>query len=433
MSQINSYVKSNKPGLCNSLGSAKLPSFSTNTRRGKTKLAGIFLAISTSNQHTFLPSGAEEVKGDGVTEGTGVLVIGGGPAGLATAIAARMKGFDVTVVDGAKPPIDKACGEGLMPSTVAALRALGVAIGPREGQALRGVCFKDAKTTLEANFSGASGLGIRRTVLHQKMVERAQECGVTLLWNTPVAGLSKEGAHLGDRVLRASWIIGADGVHSRVRRWIGLGAQGLEATRFAQRQHFRVKPWTDCMEIHWGEAAQAYVTPLCNGEICVSLISRDPRTRLGDAWREFPELASHLRGAEASSAERGAVTVTRRLRQVYRGNIVLTGDASGSVDAITGEGLCLSFHQAIELAEALANGKLENYQRAHRQIARRPITMGRLLLLLDRYPSLRRRAFRGMAGEPGLFARLLATHLGEASPKFLAATSLRLGWQFLTA
>ena len=50
-------------------------------------------------------------------ESTDVLVIGGGPAGLATAIAARMKGFDVTVVDGAKPPIDKACGEGLMPST----------------------------------------------------------------------------------------------------------------------------------------------------------------------------------------------------------------------------------------------------------------------------------------------------------------------------
>jgi flavin-dependent dehydrogenase len=187
------------------------------------------------------------------------------------------------------------------------------------------------------------------------------------------------------------------------------------------------------MEIHWGESAQAYVTPLCNDEICVSLISRDPRMRLEDARREFPKLASHLSHAEASSAERGAVTVTRRLRQVYRGNVALTGDASGSVDAITGEGLCLSFQQAIELAEALTKSNLENYQRAHQQIAKRPIAMGRLLLLLDRYPSLRRRTFRGMAGEPGLFARLLATHLGEGSPKFLAATSLRLGWQFLTA
>ena len=368
-----------------------------------------------------------------MTDVTDVLVIGGGPAGLATAIAARMKGFDVTVVDGARPPIDKACGEGLMPNTMSALRALGVAIGPADGQTLRGVCFKDEESTMEANFSGSYGFGMRRTVLHQKMVERAQECGISLLWSSPVSGLSKDGATVGDRVLKSKWIIGADGVHSRVRRWAGLDLKDRPATRFAQRQHFRVAPWTDCMEIHWGEAAQAYVTPLCNDEICVSLISRDSRMRLQDAWRVFPELARCLRHAEASSAERGAVTITRGLRDVYRGNIALTGDASGSVDAITGEGLYLSFHQAIELAEALAKGNLESYQRAHRQIANRPITMGRLLLLLDRYPSLRRRAFRGMAAEPELFARLLAAHLGEASPKFLAATSLRVGWQFLTA
>jgi len=45
-----------------------------------------------------------------------------------------MKGFDVTVADGAKPPIDKACGEGLMPDTLRALRELGVAIRPEDGQ-----------------------------------------------------------------------------------------------------------------------------------------------------------------------------------------------------------------------------------------------------------------------------------------------------------
>ena len=368
-----------------------------------------------------------------MTEGTDVLVIGGGPAGLATAIAARMKGFAVTVMDGAKPPIDKACGEGLMPTTMSALRALGVTIGPGDGQALRGVCFKDEETSVEANFSGPRGFGIRRTVLHQRMVDRAQECGVSLVWNTTVAGLSKDGVSVGNRVYQAKWIIGADGVHSRVRRWAGLELKRQQAMRFAQRQHFRVPPWTDCMEIHWGKAAQVYVTPLGHEEICVSLISRDPRMRLQDAWHKFPELGRRLSQAEASSVERGAVTVTRSMPQVYRGNVALTGDASGSVDAITGEGLCLSFHQAIELAEALAKGNLETYQQAHRQIASRPMIMGRLLLFLDRHPMLRRRAFRGMAGEPELFARLLATHLGEASPKFLASTSLRLGWQFLTA
>jgi len=368
-----------------------------------------------------------------VTKGKGVLVIGGGPAGLAAAIAARMKGFEVAVVDGAKPPIDKACGEGLMPGALAALRELGVAFCPGDGQALKGVCFKDASSSVEASFSGTSGFGIRRTVLHQRMAERAQECGITLLWNTAVAGLCVDGVIVSDSILRARWIIGADGIRSRVRRWIGLGANAGQEMRFAQRQHFRVKAWTDCMEIHWGQKAQAYVTPLGRDETCVSLISRDSQMRLEDAWREFPKLASCLCHAEPSSLERGAVTVTRRLGRVYRRNVALTGDASGSVDAITGEGLCLSFLQAIALAEALANGELESYQHAHRRLARRPNTMGRLLLLLDRYPSLRKRALRGLAAESELFARLLAVHLGEASSKFLAATSLRLGWQFLTA
>ena len=367
-----------------------------------------------------------------MSEGTSVLVIGGGPAGLAVAIAARKKGFEVTVADGAKPPIDKACGEGLMPSTMAALRELGVPICPGDGQVFRGIRFVDAATSVEASFSGADGFGVRRTVLHQKMVERAQECGISLLWNTPVTGLSSDGAVLGGTVMKARWIIGADGIHSRVRRWIGLDANARQEIRFAQRRHYRVKAWTDCMEIHWGQKVQVYVTPLSNDETCVALISRDPRMRLGDAWREFSQLANDLRHAEPSSSERGAVTVTRRLGQVYRGNVALTGDASGSVDAITGEGLGLSFRQAIALAEAIGKGKLESYKRAHRQLARRPHIMGRLLLLLDRYPSLRRRVLRCLSEDPELFARLLGAHLGEAASDFLAATSLRLGWKLLT-
>jgi menaquinone-9 beta-reductase len=211
-----------------------------------------------------------------------------------------------------------------------------------------------------------------------------------------------------------------------------LDANAPKGIRFAHRRHYRVKAWTDCTEFHWGRKAQVYVTPLINGETCVALISRDPRMRLEDAWREFPKLANDLRGAEPSSSERGAVTVTRRLDKVYRGNIALTGDASGSVDAITGEGLGLSFRQAIALAGAIGKGKLESYQRAHRRLARRPHVMGRLLLLLDRYPSLRRRVLRCLSEDPELFARLLGAHLGEAASDFLAATSLRLGWKLLT-
>jgi flavin-dependent dehydrogenase len=364
-------------------------------------------------------------------ENSEVLVIGGGPAGLAAAIAARMKEFEVTVADGGAPPIDKSCGEGMMPGTVRVLQQLGVRISPQDGGILRGVCFKDDDTSVEADYPDGTGLGMRRTLLHERMIERAEECGVRMLWNTAVTGLTPHGATLGNQTIGAKWIIGADGTHSRVRRWIGLDTNA--GVRFARRAHFRVKAWTDRMEVHWGPKAQAYVTPLGADETCVSVISRDPRMRLEDGLLIFPKLAGYLKHAEATSVERGAATVTRKLNQVYRGNVTLIGDASGGVDAITGEGLRLSFQQAIGLAEALQAGNLEIYQKAHHQLGKRPRTMGRLLLLLDRYPSLRKRFFRGIAAERQLFARLLAAHLGEPSPIFLAATTLRLGWQFLTA
>jgi 2-polyprenyl-6-methoxyphenol hydroxylase-like FAD-dependent oxidoreductase len=154
---------------------------------------------------------------------TGVLVIGGGPAGLATAIAARNKGFAVTVADGAKPPIDKACGEGLLPGTLAALRELGIIIQAGDGPALRHIRFIDGTISAEAGLPG-EGVAVPRTVMHQRMVDRAEECGVELLWNSPVTGLSRDGAIVGGKLIQAKWIVGADGTYSRVRRWSGLDA-----------------------------------------------------------------------------------------------------------------------------------------------------------------------------------------------------------------
>ncbi len=73
---------------------------------------------------------------------------------------------------------------------------------------------------------------------------------------------------------------------------------------------------------------------------------------------EFPELARRIGGAELTGRERGAITMTRKFRHVQRGNVALVGDASGSVDAITGEGLALGFRQAMALADALERGDL---------------------------------------------------------------------------
>jgi flavin-dependent dehydrogenase len=331
-----------------------------------------------------------------------VFIIGGGPAGLAAAIAARRRGFDVTVADGAHPPIDKACGEGLMPDGLAALRHLGIAMDGADAQPFRGIRFVGGGVSVESDFPEGSALGMRRTVLHSKMVEAAAVAGVRMLWNTPVDGLDE---------IRARWIIGADGFHSGVRRWAGLDPQAPARARFGFRIHFRVAPWSDYMELHWGASCQIYVTPVGPQEVCAALISRDAHLRLDAALAQFPQLAARLAGAERVTTERGAVTANRTLRRVYRGNVALIGDASGSVDAITGEGLCLAFHQAMALADSMESGDLASYQRAHRRLARRPLFMSKLMLTLDRRNWLRGGALRALAAQPRIFQSMLSFHL----------------------
>ena len=187
------------------------------------------------------------------------------------------------------------------------------------------------------------------------------------------------------------------------------------------------------MEVYWGDRSQGYVTGVSNDQICVSFASRDSKLRVEEALLAFPELNARLRGAEPASTERGALTANRKLKRVCRGNVVLIGDASGTVDAITGEGLSLSFSQAMFLAECLRSGDLARYQAEHRRLARRPLLMACLMLMLDGHLRLQHRTLQVFQRQPQVFRKLLAFHIGAISPYHLACDSLTLGWGLLTA
>ncbi|MGP8248063.1 MAG: NAD(P)/FAD-dependent oxidoreductase [Bryobacteraceae bacterium] len=363
---------------------------------------------------------------------TDLFIVGGGPAGLAAALAARRLGLDVTVADCSQPPVDKACGEGIMPDGVAAARSLGLALEDAGPRPFAGIRFAEGTESVEARFPTGRGLGLRRTALHQFLIGHAYQAGVRMLWGARVTALVNAGAWVNDRLVRARWIAGADGGNSAVRRWAGLEASERDSRRYGFRRHYRVAPWSEFMEIHWGDGCQLYVTPVSDGEVCVVAISRDPHLRLDAALARFPCVRDHLESASAASSERGGVSATRRLKRVWRGNVALIGDASGSVDAVTGEGLCLLFQQAVALAGALAVEDLSAYQAAHRRLGRRPEWMGDLMLLLDRFPALRRRTIKAMAREPRLFARMLAMHVGELSAFDCVANGFSLGWEMLT-
>ena len=324
-----------------------------------------------------------------------------------------------------------------MPDGVEALRNLGISVPEDESYPFHGIRFVNGATKAEAEFPRGTAYGIRRTNLHRLMTERAAASGVRFLWQSAVTGLHQEGVLVAGELVRARWIVGADGTSSRVRDWAQLSPRNLAARRskdfrFAFRRHYRVAPWTRFMELHWGDRSQVYVTPVSHEEVCVVSISSDQKLRLEDGLADFPELAGRLEHAEFASNERGAITITERFRDVYRGRTALVGDASGGIDAITGEGLCLSFRQAALLGECLANGELARYQRGHRALSRRPALMSHLMLFMAHHNRLRNRTMQVFQSSPRSFAGMLAMHVGEGTTRSHISNGIALGWQLLT-
>lgn len=378
-----------------------------------------------------------------------LLIVGAGPAGLACAIATASRGLKVTVVDAMRAGIDKACGEGLMPDALTALAALGFDPGNDlssiETAPLGGIRFLCEQTgslpmiTTEAAFPSGPGRGIRRTVLHQFLLERAISLGVRFEWETVARGITQDEdsvqLHTNRQSLTARYLVGADGHQSRVAASANLEEASVYSRRIGLRQHYAVTPWTNFVEVYWSNRGQAYVTPISPATVCVAFISNRRFSSPTEALTHFPGLQRHIASVTAApqpiGAPRGAITIGRSLRRVRSGNIALVGDASGSVDAVTGEGMALGFRQAAALASALAADDLSTYQSAHRNIQRIPTLMSRSLLLMDRYPRLCARTLNTFERNPKLFARLLQMHIGHAPVQFfgrdgLLATGLHL-------
>jgi flavin-dependent dehydrogenase len=249
-----------------------------------------------------------------------------------------------------------------------------------------------------------------------------------------VKGLSKTGVALEQGTVACRWIIGADGENSRVRQWAGLDRPRSKSLRVGFRRHYRIQPWADYVEIYWASGFQIYVTPIGCEETCVAVISRGAHVRLEEALPLIPELFARLKKAPVTSTERGALSASRRLPRVYRERVALVGDASGSVDAITGEGLRLGFEHGLALAEALADDNLGAYAATHRALMRRPAFMGALMLSMDRSAWLRKNVLQALSSDPRIFAAQLAMHVGEGTTAdFIRQSMFPLGRRLLAA
>ncbi|MFI6711507.1 NAD(P)/FAD-dependent oxidoreductase [Nonomuraea sp. NPDC050478] len=334
-----------------------------------------------------------------------VLVAGGGPAGLATAIHAALLGMEAVVVEPRAGPVDKACGEGVMPGGVAALAAMGVTV---PGRPLRGIHYLDDRRGVRATFGPAMGLGARRVALHAALARRAADLGVKTITGR-IAHAVQDGDGVEAAGLRARWLVAADGLHSPLRRSLGLDAPPGGMRRYGLRRHYRVAPWTDFVEVHWSGHGEAYVTPVGDDLVGVAILSSVRRT-YDEHLAGFGALAERLRGP-AVTPVRGAGPFRQRARARRAGRVLLVGDAAGYVDALTGEGVSLAVRSAEILARCLAENRPEEYEGAWRRLSRTHRLLTGALVQVARRPATARLVVPAARGLPGVFTsivRLLA-------------------------
>jgi flavin-dependent dehydrogenase len=356
-----------------------------------------------------------------------VAIAGGGPAGLAASIHAARAGLSVAVFDREELPRDKACGEGLMPSGLRALERLGARsqLQASEWAPIRGIRYvQEDGSCLEGRLPGDGGIGIRRTALARVLLERAQEAGVSIHSRSPVRAHRRTETGVSVETDNGSWdaavLVAADGLASPLRASEGLDLPVSGPRRFGLRQHVRLRPWTDCVEVHLSDGLEAYVTPAGAERVGVAFLWEDGRAGQQVSWpallQRVPALAERLKSAVMDSTPRGAGPLLRRVRARVRPRFVLLGDAAGYVDAITGEGLSLALVCAEALGAclpaAVASGGDPAAFRPYLAVCRREYQryswVAGGVLSLARHPRRRRAVLAVLGMSPGAFSWLLA-------------------------
>lgn len=320
---------------------------------------------------------------------TQILIAGGGPAGLAAGIRAAQHGLQATIVEPKSPPIDKACGEGLMPAALERMAQLGVEVDRLVGHPFRGIRYVDAEDpsrTAMGDFPTGPGKGVRRVELHRALADRAAELGVQRREGR-VDAVERGADFVEAAGLRARWLIGADGLHSTVRRELGMdaGMRKRHPRRFGIRRHYAVAPWVDRVEVHWSGRAEAYVTPVGPETVGVAMLFEESG-RFDELLEYFPRLRGRIRGAEQLSEDRGGGPFEQRVprRVDDSGRVLLVGDAAGYVDPLTGEGVALAVETACAAVESIVEGRPHDYEQEWRRRTREYFLLTEGLLTLTR-------------------------------------------------
>lgn len=361
-----------------------------------------------------------------------VAIVGGGPVGLVAALEMHARGLSVVVLERRTGEMDQACGEGLMPHGRAALERLGVTrwLNPDDCAGFSAIRYvQEDGRSVEARLPAPGGLGVRRTALRRALASAARARGIEVrdgcAARTHEIGADTVSLATDAGAVIARFLVAADGLHSPLRRALGLEAEPHGARRFGLRRHFALPSWAPRVEVHLSSGVEAYVTPSGATRVGVAFLWEDGALAgppdFDDLLSRFPVLGERLAGAAPDSRVLGAGPLRQRVHARTLRRAALVGDAAGYVDAITGEGLSRGFEQARVLAEvlpaALAVGatvaSLARYEAASARAFRRYARLADALVWTARRPRLRRFVLNRLIELPAAFGFVLRQVISE--------------------
>jgi menaquinone-9 beta-reductase len=366
----------------------------------------------------------------------GVVVVGGGPAGTATAILLRQRGHDVLLLDEARFPRDKVCGEGVSPEAWrvldlldarAAVRALGP--HPLRGMSLvspRGIAFHGTYRRADDDV----GFAVRRDRLDATLLACARTAGVEVREGVKVSAVLRAneqvtGVAAGGERIDARLVVAADGRRSVVARGLGLLTEHRSLRKFAVRGHWTgVEGLRESGEMHVGLGGYCGIAPLGPRSANVAFVlDRRAMTAAGGDLEAFyratiaarwPALHERLTRATLVAPPRAIGPLALVARRAWAPGALLVGDAAGFYDPFTGEGVTLALRSAELAAQtadaALASGRtadLEAYERARRDATRDKFRLNRLLQHVVAWPGLADSVARRLARRPDLADQLV--------------------------
>jgi menaquinone-9 beta-reductase len=365
-----------------------------------------------------------------------VVVVGGGPAGSTTALLLARRGYDVLLLDAARFPRDKICGEALSPGAWRVIESIGAAPVLRRAGArpLAGMWLTAPDgTSFRGAYDGGRtfGFSLERSVLDALLLDAARAAGVEVREACAVKDVARTGDTVngvivdegGDaRTIGARLVIGADGRHGVVARRLGLLHEVQRRPRFAVRGHWEGMPGlTDFGEMHVGEGAYCGIAPLPGGRANVTfVVDRAAMRGSGgdlDAYyrarlREWRRVWERLEGARLAEPPRAIGPLALRSDRAWAPGVLLVGDAAGFYDPFTGEGMAAGLRGAEYAAAAavafLAKGtKLSAYGALHHELVGAKFRFNRAVQWMIRHRRLSNAAARLIALSPAAADRLV--------------------------